>query len=138
MTNTTREKLQDIKPWHDFCDAVEELDARRSFMERRGYRFCDIPACNCNSWHEGERHIRHVLTERLEAKDIEIEWLQGALAKWQSSAKRLRAKVAKVDAQIEERDRLTDAIVGAIECGHAGSHEEAFKILSAALKDSPK
>jgi len=34
-----------------FADEFDELDARRDFMRREGYRMCDIPACNCNSWH---------------------------------------------------------------------------------------
>ena len=28
------------------------------FIEREGYRKCDIPACNCGSWHKVEKDIR--------------------------------------------------------------------------------
>jgi len=52
----------------DFCSEKEELRAREWFMESRGYRFCDIPACNCNSWHQGHcearlRDIRDLLQD---------------------------------------------------------------------------
>ena len=40
--------------WGDFPSEKEELYARRDFMPRRGYRMCNIPACNCNSWHGGK------------------------------------------------------------------------------------
>lgn len=42
----------------DFASEQDELDARRDFMTRRGYRFCDMPACNCNSWHGGHADRR--------------------------------------------------------------------------------
>lgn len=42
----------------DFGTDADELDARRSFMSGRGYRFCDIMACNCNSWHGGNADRR--------------------------------------------------------------------------------
>ncbi len=28
------------------------------FLERHGYRRCDIPACNCGSWHGGHANAR--------------------------------------------------------------------------------
>jgi len=37
----------------EFYSDADELKARRDFMIREGYRFCSIPACNCNSWHGG-------------------------------------------------------------------------------------
>ena len=30
------------------CATRDELE---SFIRKEGYRRCDIPACNCNSWH---------------------------------------------------------------------------------------
>lgn len=35
-----------------------ELVNRQSFMERRGYRRCDVPVCNCDSWHGGHAEDR--------------------------------------------------------------------------------
>lgn len=29
----------------------EEVFKRDEFLERNGFRRCDIPACNCGSWH---------------------------------------------------------------------------------------
>lgn len=28
--------------------------AAEAFLESAGYRRCDVPACNCNSWHEAK------------------------------------------------------------------------------------
>lgn len=42
----------------EFYDDGDELRARREFMVGRGYRFCNIPACNCNSWHGGHSEQR--------------------------------------------------------------------------------
>lgn len=35
-----------------------ERDEASAFLERRGYRRCDIAACNCNSWHGGHAEQR--------------------------------------------------------------------------------
>jgi len=51
----------------EFPSAVDELKARRDFMISRGYRFCSIPACNCNSWHGG--HAEDRLTEACDERD---------------------------------------------------------------------
>jgi hypothetical protein len=46
----------------DEMTATEELNARRAFMEREGYRECDIDSCNCGSWHGGHaaRRLREL------------------------------------------------------------------------------
>lgn len=51
----------------DFASDANELRARRNFMVRQGYRFCDIPACNCNSWHGG--HAEQRLSELVDLLD---------------------------------------------------------------------
>lgn len=45
---------------------ARERDEAIAFIEREGYRRCDIPACNCNSWHGGHANDRleSVLAER--------------------------------------------------------------------------
>lgn len=43
----------------------EEAAKRREFMDWRGYRRCDVAACNCNSWHGG--HAEQRLHEAHEA-----------------------------------------------------------------------
>ena len=45
----------------EFGDDADELTARRRFMVSRGFRFCSMPACNCNSWHGG--HDERLLDE---------------------------------------------------------------------------
>ena len=52
MTRTTPPDLA------DFGDDADELTARRRFMVSRGFRFCSMPACNCNSWHGGHAERR--------------------------------------------------------------------------------
>ena len=47
-----------------------EIKRRDEFLERRGYRRCDIAACNCESWHGGHEQQR---ADRLQA---EVERLQ--------------------------------------------------------------
>ena len=42
-------------------EARRELAELRFFIERRGYRRCDIPACNCGSFHGG--HAEDLLAE---------------------------------------------------------------------------
>ena len=46
----------------------KERDEVRDFLERQGYRRCDIPACNCPFWHGGHamdrlREIEEVLRD---------------------------------------------------------------------------
>lgn len=33
----------------------QRRDAAVSWLERNGYRYCDIPACNCGSYHQTEK-----------------------------------------------------------------------------------
>lgn len=54
MDGKTREELQ------------QRLDEMDSFLTRRGYRRCDIPACNCGLWHGGHAEDRlHEIYEAL-------------------------------------------------------------------------
>lgn len=48
-----------------FDEAVAGARKRADFMDRRGYRRCDIPACNCGSWHGGnaEDRLREICDE---------------------------------------------------------------------------
>ena len=41
---------------------IDELERRRWFMDSRGYRPCNIPACNCPYWHGGhaERRLEEI------------------------------------------------------------------------------
>lgn len=34
------------------------LDKAEEFIGFRGYRRCDMPACNCGSWHGGHAEMR--------------------------------------------------------------------------------
>jgi len=41
------------------CTEIEQDRNRlEGFIEREGYRRCDIPACNCGSFHAGDAHAR--------------------------------------------------------------------------------
>ena len=39
----------------DYEVVITDLE---DFLLRHGYRRCDIPACNCNSWHGGHANER--------------------------------------------------------------------------------
>jgi hypothetical protein len=52
----------------DLAARVEELE---DFIRRRGYRRCDIAACNCNSFHGGNAEDRLAeIREALQEADI--------------------------------------------------------------------
>ena len=34
----------------------ERQNKAEDFLMRKGYRACDIPACNCGSWHKSTNH----------------------------------------------------------------------------------
>jgi hypothetical protein len=41
--------------FHDALVALtKERDEAHAFINREGYRHCDVPACNCGSWHPSE------------------------------------------------------------------------------------
>lgn len=54
------------KPDTFFAD-LDELNRRRWFMDARGYRPCNIPACNCPYWHGG--HLEDRFREIQDALD---------------------------------------------------------------------
>lgn len=73
--------------------AERDAEAYRAlrFLERRGYRRCDIPACNCGSWHGGQAEDR--LSEIREALDEAGAPSEGGLF-----VKRIEALAAERDA----------------------------------------
>lgn len=40
-----------VEEWHH---SLRRLNKAWAFMAREGYRYCDIPACNCGSWHKAQ------------------------------------------------------------------------------------
>jgi len=82
------------------CELEEveaERDRRAWFMESRGYRRCDIPVCNCNSWHGGHAQ------ERLQEISDALPFANGPTT------------LQSVVALVAERDRLREAIEKAIQ-----------------------
>lgn len=55
-------------------DNYEPLKAE-AFLERNGYRRCDIPACNCGSYHE----VREPTYGALRARNTRLEKFVGQL-----------------------------------------------------------
>lgn len=47
---------------------AHELDARRRRMLTDGYRECDMPACNCGSWHRARPEV-----DELRDRIVELE-----------------------------------------------------------------
>lgn len=52
------------------CDRRDRLQAAADLLARRGYRACDILACNCGSWHPPDDHGGN-LRERAELAEQE-------------------------------------------------------------------
>ena len=70
-----------------------EIAAAQEFIADRGYRRCDIPACNCTRWHGG--HMEERFREIAEAVYVNGQTtLQSVLA--------LQAEIAAKDAAIRE------------------------------------
>lgn len=84
-------------------EEANDLRKRADFMERRGYRRCDIAACNCGSWHGG--HAEDRLREIYEALGgcngtlpiQEIEKKDARLAELEAENERLRAAAEDLD-----------------------------------------
>lgn len=85
--------------------ALDHLRERQGFMARRGYRACDNPACNCNSWHGG-----HAMA-RLEEIYDELGGCNGTTAI--KEVARLRAEHAEALALL--REVKDNVVCGAID-----------------------
>ena len=120
----------------------EENAHAREFLERRGYRRCDIAACNCQFWHGGhaEDRLREIserlsdvgvpsgtifagvnnLIERAEAAEARLTALEGAI----------RAKVAEHVARMKQADANHDAVGANMWAGIAGDFEALLPVPS--------
>ena len=78
-----------------------------------------------------DRDTMREIGELVEKQDAKIA--QHGEVLWPDAINEIALLEAECCAKNAQIERLTDAIVGAIECGHAGFHEEAFKLLSTAL-----
>lgn len=43
---------------YDFISLAQEIHSIHSFLQREGYRRCDIPECNCGEWHKRKEYGR--------------------------------------------------------------------------------
>ena len=88
-----------------YAERIEALEEGRRnalhFIEQRGYRRCDIPACNCNSWHGG--HIQDRFDEISEV--IEPRNGETLLA----ACKRVVARIAELESEVEKNRELVDS-----------------------------
>lgn len=93
-------------------DDAKELERRRDFMGHEGYRRCDIPACNCGSWHGGDAHTRlHEIYEEL-GEETQGKTALTAVATMRTELERLRAVIRethKTYCEPEPRWRNADA-----------------------------
>lgn len=51
IAELTRDRITVSEAVRQLNEAVRERHRAEVFLERAGYRQCDIPACNCGSWH---------------------------------------------------------------------------------------
>lgn len=95
-----------------------QLEAALIFLERRGYRRCDIPACNCGSWHGGHaserlREIDEALAEcgieRQTASEARTILQRVNIALAQRSASQAELAAVREDAVIGKlvREKMT-------------------------------
>lgn len=73
-----------------------ERDDAEDFLWRHGYRRCDIPACNCGSWHGGHANMRLIELREAFEQDEHTD----------TNGKTLLGLVCEV---LTERDALLDA-----------------------------
>ena len=58
-----REAIDDLPDRLSKVGFMVNLCSRtHDFLLREGHRFCDIPDCNCNSWHKVEKTRPHTCT----------------------------------------------------------------------------
>lgn len=60
-----------------YTGAIRRAMLAEEFIEHRGYRRCDIPACNCGRWHGGHaqerlREISDVLEGAMDMKGVQL------------------------------------------------------------------
>lgn len=105
------------------ADPYEETaDTLRDFLRREGYRRCDIPACNCGSWH-GRDGLHARWREVKDALDEAGHPLTNA-----NGNTVLRA----LGELVADRDRLREALdsfASVVESGnHSGGEKGASKV----------
>lgn len=104
----TKDEMQETQ-WER--ERRDRLQAASDYLSRRGYRFCDIPVCNCGSWHSPENdNLRdeinrgldriEVLTARLAAVEAERDTILQQARAWAGEAKTQRATVNEVGAAL--------------------------------------
>jgi hypothetical protein len=91
-----REELADCakhvsKLTRENAELTVEVDRMRSFIEMRGYRRCDIPACNCNLWHGGNAEQR--LSEIHDQLDVQGQTTLTAIKAIQAEVETMRPVV---------------------------------------------
>ncbi len=78
-------------------EAIETVDELRDVLYRNGFVRCDIPACNCGSW-----HAKYGLPERWE--EIKITLADAGFPLCNENG---HLVINALRALIEERNRLT-------------------------------
>ena len=110
------------------ADPYEETaDTLRDFLRREGYRRCDIPACNCGSWHGRDglharwREVKDALDEAGHPlTNANGNTVLRALGELVADRDRLRAALVEVRSRAKILDsatlldviRIVDAAIG--------------------------
>lgn len=97
-------------------ERFENGERALDFLERRGYRRCDMPACNCNSWHQGHAEARLAeIRDALEEGHVDLNGkttlqavrdLQARAALDAGAVEALRGLLAKADAAMTAADKI--------------------------------
>lgn len=99
-------------------DPIEEGRKAIDFLDRHGFRRCDIPACNCGSWHGG--HAADRLREIGDALDEANVPREGGII-----VKRIAALLLRVEES--ERDRLREVLAKAADAAESATLPDGYQ-----------
>ena len=100
----------------DLTSALEVVEARvrdaEDFIERRGYRKCDIPACNCPFWHGGHAEARlSEIGESLRDAGINGGTIHGGVLELIRDKESAEARRAEAERLKDERENALELAV---------------------------
>ena len=114
-------------PAQNYNSILARAEKAEAFLERAGYRQCDIAACNCGSWHQHSDQV-----ERLRAA---LEYQAAAAHEAVRALSNMRAEVDRINQQFwknHEADMCGESMEEAdgkgrpctLLLGHVGSHQD--------------
>ncbi len=106
-----------ISACRELAAAVERAEKAETYLQSRGYVRCDIPACNCSSWHP-----RYGLYERMREIEAALDEAGHPLSNENGNLvlNALRELIAAKEKAEQERDELVKQFETALDDVDAG------------------